>query len=120
MCSLPSTTTPLRGSLGNSSNSTGKVVVHVRSRRDLAFTLCWNNRVSDASGKLEVKQAGSFPLKKELLDTKVRHLFLDITSNNLSMCRMPLSWIQAQVVSLSGWVEEPPRMRKKLLSRMLW
>jgi len=28
--------------------------------------------VSDASGQLEVKEVGSYPLKMELLDTKVK------------------------------------------------
>ena len=38
----------------------------------LAKLCFYGYRVSDASGELEVKQVGSFPLKMELLDTKVR------------------------------------------------
>ena len=32
---------------------------------------CHGDRVSDASGEMEVTEVGSYPLKMELLDTKV-------------------------------------------------
>lgn len=33
--------------------------------------LCISSRVSDASGELEINEVGKYPLKSELLDSKV-------------------------------------------------
>ena len=76
-------------------------------------------RVSDESGSLEISEVGSYPLKREMLDTNVRSLDIIIPLTHM-IRRMPSLWIQGLVVFLPGLASGPQEMRKKLLSKMQW
>ena len=76
-------------------------------------------RVSDESGALEISEVGSYPLKREMLDTNVRSKD-NIRPLTPIICRMLSLWIPELVAFLPGLASVLQETRKKLLSKMLW
>lgn len=77
-------------------------------------------RVSDESGALEISEVGSYPLKRDMLDTNVRLQRWHSLCFSICKHRMLLLWILDLVASLPGLASVPQEMRRKLLLKMLW
>ena len=77
-------------------------------------------RVSDESGALEITEVGSYPLKRDMLDTNVRYNVFNHKNIHEIYCRMLLLWILDLVVSLLGSASGPQGMRRRLLLKMQW
>ena len=89
---------------------------------------------------------GKYPLKREMLDTKVgvaittvggvaittvggvaittvggvALVIYDLVMTTSFFFRMRSSWTRVQEGSLHGWARGPPTRRRRLLSKMLW